>query len=171
MAEIQQSENTKKQGVRKSKKKSTRVDLTPMVDLGFLLITFFVFTTSIAKPTAMKIMMPADGDGSKTEAGKTISLLLGKDNIIYYYNGDSIQALHQTDFTANGIRSVITEKKANVKIRYGDASETVVLIKPTEQSIYRNVVDALDEMQISQVSRYVLMDAGKDELAMLETKR
>lgn len=71
-----------------------------MVDLGFLLITFFVFTTSIARPTAMKIIMPADGDDSETAAGKTMSLLLVKDNLVYYYNGDSIDNIHQTDFSA-----------------------------------------------------------------------
>ncbi|HNP23107.1 MAG TPA: biopolymer transporter ExbD [Panacibacter sp.] len=171
MAEIQSNDGPKKPGVHKSKKLSTRVDLTPMVDLGFLLITFFVFTTSITKPTAMKILMPADGGDSKTSAGKTINLLLAKDNIVFYYNGDSLNNIHQTDFSAIGLRAVINEKKKAVAAFYGNANETVVLIKPLEQSNYRNVVDALDEMQINQVNRYILMDAGKEELAMLETKR
>lgn len=171
MAEIQQSESTKKQGVRKSKKQSTRVDLTPLVDLGFLLITFFVFTTSIAKPTAMKIIMPADGGDSKTAAGKTISLLLAKDNTVFYYNGDSINSIHQTDFSPTGLRAVINAKKKMVKQHYGNDSETVVLIKPLEKSNYGNVVNALDEMQINRVSRYVLMDPGKDELANLRSKQ
>ena len=88
----------------------------------------------------------------------------------FYYNGDSLNNIHQTDFSAIGLRAVINEKESSCRL-YGNANETVVLIKPLEQSNYRNVVDALDEMQINQVNRYILMDAGKEELAMLETKR
>lgn len=167
MAEIQPSETRKKKGVRRSQKLSTKVDLTPMVDLGFLLITFFVFTTSIAKPTVMKIIFPDDGDDAVTQRGKTISILLADKNIVYYYNGDSINNIHVTDFSAKGLREVIRKKKAEVQQNYGDGNETVVLIKPTVKASYSNIIDALDEIKINAIQRYVLMDVVKDEISVL----
>ena len=167
MAEIQPCETRKKKGVRRSKKLSTKVDLTPMVDLGFLLITFFVFTTSIAKPTAMKIIFPDDGDDAVTQRGKTISILLADKNIVYYYNGDSINNMHVTDFSAKGLREIIRKKKAEVQQNYGDGNETVVLIKPTVKASYSNIIDALDEIKINTIQRYVLMDVVPDEISML----
>src|SRR5215210_1832528 len=105
MAEVQQQERRKKQGVRRSKKLSTRVDLTPMVDLGFLLITFFVFTTTISSPKAMMLTLPKDSpDSTITEASKTISLLLSGSNKIYYYNGDSINNMYETNYSPVGLR-------------------------------------------------------------------
>ena len=98
MSEIQQTENKKKKpGVRRSKKLSTRIDLTPMVDLGFLLITFFVFTTTISEPKAMDLRLPKDTiDSMTTISSKTISLLLGVNDMLYYYNGDSVKNMRHT---------------------------------------------------------------------------
>ena len=167
MAEIQNKTATNKRGGRRSKKLSTRIDLTPMVDLGFLLITFFVFTTSINTPTAMRLIMPKDTkDSIFIATGKTISLLLANDNTIYYYNGDSIKYMHAIN-SVNGIRKVLQEKKAQVRQQYKDEDEMIVLIKPTEQTLYSNIINALDEMQINVVKSYVLMDATALETAML----
>ena len=86
-----------------------------MVDLGFLLITFFVFTTSITKPTAMKILMPADGGDSKPRPENHQSLAR-KRQYRFYYNGDSLNNIHQTDFSAIGLRAVINEKKSSCRL-------------------------------------------------------
>jgi biopolymer transport protein ExbD len=166
MSEKQTSETRKKKGVRRSKKLSTKVDLTPMVDLGFLLITFFVFTTSITKPTAMNITFPDDGDSTNAADGKTLNILLADKNMIYYYYGDSLKNIHSTDFSSRGLREIIRKKKAEVQHRYGDGNETVVLIKPTPAASYANVVDALDEININIIKRYVLMDATEDEISI-----
>ena len=89
-------------GVKKGKKLSTRVDLTPMVDLGFLLITFFIFTTTMSQPTALKLMLPKDAENpeeqNKAKESGVITLLLGKDNTVFYYEG-------QLDNTASNFKS------------------------------------------------------------------
>ena len=168
MAEIQTSETRRRKGVRRCKKLSTKVDLTPMVDLGFLLITFFVFTTSITKPNAMNIIFPTDGEGTVSAVSKTLNILLAAENVVYYYNGDSLNNMHTTNYSAHGLREVIRKKKREVQQRYKNGNETVVLIKPTEYASYSNVVDALDEININVIKRYVLMDASKEETALLK---
>src|SRR3982750_1712629 len=78
-------------GVKKAKKLSTRVDMTPMVDLGFLLITFFIFTATMSTPKGMKLSMPKDVDDPKkqNEAKESgaLTIMLGKGNQVYYYEG------------------------------------------------------------------------------------
>jgi biopolymer transport protein ExbD len=163
MAELQAQDNRKHKGIKKSKKLSTRVDLTPMVDLGFLLITFFIFTTTLSHAKAMAINIPSDEktiEESKTPESKTISLILGSNNMISYYNGTSIDKTASTNYTAKGIRDVLINKQKSLGI---DAKKMVVLIKPTNQSNYGNVVDILDEMAINGIKTYVLMEPDAKE--------
>src|SRR5947199_4626164 len=90
MAEILHEDQKRKAGVRRVKKSSLRVDLTPMVDLGFLLISFFVFTTTISQPKAMRLVIPDDNNAtnhSLVPDGKTLNLILGANNKVYAYNG------------------------------------------------------------------------------------
>jgi biopolymer transport protein ExbD len=169
MSEILQKEHRNKAGVHKRKKSSLRVDLTPMVDLGFLLISFFVFTTSIAHPTAMTLKVPADSkDSSKAPENKTLSLILAADNVIYAYNGNEINNLRDLGNSPAALRSAILQKKIIIKTYYGSDSDMVVLIKPTPDATYANVINALDEMQICAIKTYVLMDTDKNELQKLK---
>jgi biopolymer transport protein ExbD len=156
-----------KRGVRRSRKASTKVDLTPMVDVGFLLITFFVLTTTLQQPTAMKLTIPSNSnDSSETASGKTISLILAANNTVYYYNGDSVDEMHSTSYTPDGMRTVLMEKKKLVGARTGNAQETVVLVKPLEGASYGNVVNTLDELMITGITRYVLMEPRAEETAV-----
>src|SRR6201991_2008641 len=95
-------------GVKKAKKLSTRVDLTPMVDLGFLLITFFIFTTTMSQPTALKLFLPKDTDKpeeqNKAKESGALTLLLGKDNHVYYYEG--ILAPDASNFKSTNFKEV-----------------------------------------------------------------
>lgn len=116
-------------GVKKAKKLSTRVDMTPMVDLGFLLITFFIFTATMSTPTTLDLNMPkdVDDDKKKTEVKQSgvLTLMLGKGNQVYYYEGqlevaEGVNNFKQT--TMKGVRQIIIDKKAEVISRYNPAT-------------------------------------------------
>lgn len=172
MAEIQPNNSQKKKGT-KGKKLSTRVDLTPMVDLGFLLITFFIFTTTLSSPTALKLIVPDDRNGSdgKVAGGKTLNLLLSAKDRIYYYEGEDASQIKDADYSRDGLRQIILAKKKSVAEHYGDAAQTVVLIKPTDEASYKNIIDALDEMKINDVKKFVLMDATEEERTVVSERQ
>jgi biopolymer transport protein ExbD len=150
-------------GVKKGKKLSTRVDLTPMVDLGFLLITFFIFTTTMSQPTAMKLILPDNKakpeEQNKAKASGALTILLGKDNNVFYYEGQlqpNASNFKATNFKE--IRDVIIHKKQTT-----DTADLVVVLKPNDESTYKNVVDILDEMSINVIKRYALVDISPEE--------
>jgi biopolymer transport protein ExbD len=147
-------------GVKKSKKLSTRVDLTPMVDLGFLLITFFIFTTTMSQPTAMKLNLPKDTDKpdeqNKLKESAALTVMPAKANQVYYYEGLDPTKIQTSNFKT--IRDVILDKK-----RRTDPKDFMVIIKPTQDATYKNTVDMLDEMKIDDVKRYALVDITPDE--------
>lgn len=155
-------------GVKKSKKLSTRVDLTPMVDLGFLLITFFIFTTTMSQPTAMKLFLPEDTDKpeeqNKAKESGALTLLLGKNDVVYYYEG--ILAPDASNFKSSSfkeIRDIILKKKKST-----NPEDFVVVIKPDEESSYKNAVDMLDEMTINDVKRYAMVDIAPVEFELIK---
>jgi len=160
MAELDTSGGGHKKGpgVKKAKKASTRVDLTPMVDLGFLLITFFIFTTTMSQPTAMKLFLPKDTDKpeeqNKAKESGALTLLLGKDNNVFYYEGQlAPDASNFKSSTMKKIRDVIINKK-----RTTPKDDLVVVIKPSMESTYKDVVDILDEMTINDIARFALVE-------------
>jgi biopolymer transport protein ExbD len=105
----------KKGGKPKGKKMSTRVDFTPMVDLGFLLITFFMLTTSMNKPKTMEINMPVkkvdDIEKQKVKASQAITLLLAENDQIVYYFINEITGEPETpvitNFSKGGVRATL----------------------------------------------------------------
>jgi biopolymer transport protein ExbD len=154
-------------GVKKQKKLSTRVDLTPMVDLGFLLITFFIFTTTMSQPTAMQLFLPKDTDKpeeqNKVKASGALTLLLGNNNQIYYYEGELLP--DGSNFKTTGfkdIREVIMTKKKST-----DPKDFMVVIKPDNNATYKNTVDILDEMTINDVKRYAMVDISPVEVQLV----
>lgn len=172
-------------GVKKGKKLSTRVDLTPMVDLGFLLITFFMFTTTLAKPKTMEINMPykdeklTDAEKNKLKASVALTVLLSKKHRIYYYEGigdDPTKApdMKVTTFKPkDGIRDVIIAKKKFVDglKRSGQLTakdEATVLIKPDTTSTYADLVNMLDEMNINDVKVYAIIDISDVEQGFIK---
>lgn len=167
-------------GKKRSKKMSTRVDFTPMVDLAFLLVTFFMLTTTFAKPQAMEINMPEkpkpDDPPVEVKASKVMTLLLSKSDKIVYYEGTGEGAETKTEVTsfgAEGLRKILMDKKRKVDAQYAGEGEkgkdqTLVLIKPTEDSKYRNLVDTIDEMAIIGIKRYAILDVQPVEKDMVK---
>jgi len=186
-------------GVKKAKKLSTRVDMTPMVDLGFLLITFFIYTTTMSTPNTTKLNMPKkDEDQTKQmEVVKSglLTILLGKDHV-YYYEGELLP--DGSNFMTSsfptpenpGIRKVIQDKRAQVIAAHthneackkiwndnnGDQTscldrDLVVVIKPDDNAMYGRAVDLLDEMNINGVQRYALIEISPSEKTVLELAR
>jgi biopolymer transport protein ExbD len=164
----------KKTNGKKLIKKSTRVDLTPMVDLGFLLITFFVFTTALSKPKVMGIMAPKE-DSSFTPVCEscTITAFLTEDDKVFYYEGiqRASTVLKQTSFDATGFRKVLLDKKTTVKNTKGTADDMVLIVKPANESSYKNFVDILDEVAINQVKHYFIDEMNAADSVLLKTIR
>ncbi|MDR3025656.1 biopolymer transporter ExbD [Chryseobacterium sp.] len=177
MAEVQVQEKGGKGGKVRSKKQSTRVDMTPMVDLGFLLITFFMFTTTFSKPNVMDLGLPAKPKDEKQKPPPTeiklsnsISILLGKNNRVFWHQQDATslndQTLMETTLDREGIRKVIQQAKS----RAADQTKFTVIIKPTDDAIYKNFVDILDEMAITKSEQYGVTDIKPWEKAIYEKK-
>ena len=168
-------------GVKKAKKLSTRVDMTPMVDLGFLLITFFIFTTTMSTPSTMKMYMPKDEKDPKNQTevkeSGALTILLGKDNALYYYEGKLMEdGSNFKSTTYKEVRDEIIKKKKEVMEngqRLGYPKDTLdkdffVMIKPNSEATYKNTVDILDEMTINQVHRFGLIDISEDENKLIK---
>ncbi len=166
-------------GVRRMIKHHLKIDMTPMVDLGFLLITFFVITTELSKPTAMNLYMPADGLPMDLGKSNALTILLDRNDGIYFYNGDWKEALFsggitKTNFSGkNSLREVIMKKQhwldINNKTKEG-RNGLMLLIKPGAGASYKNVVDALDEATINVVKKYAVVKISAEEISWLKEK-
>jgi biopolymer transport protein ExbD len=156
MAELGGGGGGKKKGGKvRAKKSSTRIDMTPMVDLAFLLLTFFVMTTTLNKPQTMEITMPEkpkpEDKMPEVNEKRVLTLVLGANDKIYWYIGITDPKVEVTNFSNEGVRKILLRENSQIK-------EMVVLVKPSEESRYKNMVDILDELTISNVSRYALVD-------------
>jgi len=149
-----------------------RIDMTPMVDLGFLLITFFIFTTTMSESKAMKLFMPVNkGPLTPTKESNVLTVLLGAANKVYAYEGKFEDAIKQnriistTYDESDGIGNLIRQKQKQLQQtdKKDGRNDLVFLIKPTAKSSYKNVVDALDETMINDVKKYMLLDASAEE--------
>lgn len=168
-ADVDTGHDDEKGGKVRSKKASNKIDMTPMVDLGFLLLTFFMLASSFNTPQVMEINMPKKPkpgqEQPEVNVDKVLNLTLGANDVIYYYKGiDQANAevdIKTTDYSKNGVRKLLQEKRAEIP-------GLVVLIKPTDESVYKNVVDLFDEMNITDIKTYAMVDVPKFELKKIE---
>ena len=151
--------------------KSIRPDMTPMVDLGFLLITFFMYTTTFVQPVIMKYFQPEkDANGCSTSIIKesnTLSLILAKNNRIFWHQSNEKdlngEKLKETAYSALQLRNLILDRHKNAQ----DPKNFTVIIKPTDESSYENLVDVLDEMAITKTIHYAVVDVASKENQLL----
>jgi biopolymer transport protein ExbD len=174
MADIQVKDSGGKGGKVRSKKNSGKPDMTPMVDLGFLLITFFMFTTTFSKPNMMKLNMPAEEkektDRPDIKISNTITLIMGKDDRLFWHQKTMDELtpdlLKEIDYSKEGIRSTLV----NVRKRALTDSLFTVIIKPSDDANFKNTVDILDEMLITKNKTYAIVDLEKKEQSVYEEK-
>jgi|SRR5688572_5760268 len=199
MAEINHDQGTPdKKGKKPVQKKfSTHIDMTPVVDIAFLLLTFFMLTTTFSKPKTMEVNMPIKTDNpedqQKVSEKQTITILLGNNDQVVWYQGLENPTPNITDLSASGLRKTLIEKNSSVyskatilkdslsrgfikidefKKRLGvikqDKSGLIVLIKAQDESSYSNLVDVLDEMAVCHIGRYAIVDITPIEIEMIE---
>jgi len=208
MGEIIQSEGGGKQkGKRRSKRLSTHIDMTPMVDLACLLLTFFMLTTAFNKPKVMEIILPEKPKDEKPEDApqvddrRALNIILIENDKVLWYNGlanpakPPLPVLNETDFSDEGIRLVLLRRNRDLfsqidgmnqaviegtleipkdtisarkkKMMTDDRLGPVVLIKAHENVKYKNIVDIIDEMAITNIARYALVDINDVEKRMV----
>ena len=142
-----------------------RVDLTPMVDLGFLLITFFIFATTISEKSVIKLVMPKDSkDSTLIKKSGALVLLPAGSGKIYFYYGDDPTLRGPKDIRA--IRHILLEKKSTVYQK-----DFFVIIKPTPDADYSQIVQILNEMNINDVNHYALSDLDQSESKLFAEKK
>ncbi len=174
MAELDTSGGGKHKGGKvRSKKASTRIDLTAMVDLAFLLITFFMFTTTLAKPKAMDLAMP--DNSVKTSqlpiaATRSMTVLLGSHNKVEWYMGEPGKTAPTVDnYGKDGLRKALIENAKNVMATHAAPDNfMIVVIKPSDKSTYDNLVTTLDEMSITKVQSYAIVQITPPEVEELK---
>jgi biopolymer transport protein ExbD len=205
MAEIVQEEGHKGKGKRKAKKHGTHIDMTPMVDLACLLLTFFMLTTAFNKPKVMEVIMPdkpkENEKPPELDKDRALNIILVENDKVLWYVGiadPSKTQLAEADFSKEGIRKVLLERnkqlftnitKMNKDIVEGklkiprdsvegrirrfykaDKNGPIVLIKAADGVKYRNIVDIIDEMAITNIARYSLVDINPVEKMMVQTR-
>ncbi|MDZ7899889.1 MAG: biopolymer transporter ExbD [Arcicella sp.] len=171
MAEISQDGGGKKGGKKRSKKASTKIDMTPMVDLGFLLITFFMLTTTLAKPVVMQLNMPdktETEEKSPVKMSETLTVIPDAEKV-YYYQGlptDATTQLLTTNYSNKGIRTVLFDMKQRIGTNF------TIVIKAAKTAKYKNMVDLLDECVITGNKRYAILeiDTQTEELIKKQGK-
>lgn len=141
-----------------------RIDLTPMVDLAFLLLTFFIFNTTLSTPTAMTTLLPADSEDSTFIARSgAISLVAGEKGILFYAGEDIAQG-KQIDYnTPEVLRRNLLLVQEHLLRTEGNDDKLFVMIKPTSKAAFGQVVSLLDEMKICSMKRYTLTDLSQEE--------
>ena len=170
MAELNTGGGKKGSGKVRSKKQNSKVDLTAMVDLAFLLITFFMLTTTLSKPQSMNLGLPDKQDEPdekpiNVDENRTMTILLGDNGKLVYYMGlitSPIAGPKDITYGKDGIRKELLSRRKSV-LEYSATkgkpkNGIIVIIKPSKKSTYRNLVDILDEMAIVDVPTYAIVN-------------
>jgi biopolymer transport protein ExbD len=172
MAELDTSGGGKHKGGKvRAKKKATRVDLTAMVDLAFLLITFFILTTTLNKPKAMELIMPDKDDKNTQEPvpeTRTMTLLLGKNDKLEWFVGEPGKTKPSIEgYGKDELRKTLVDENQKIKDTHNGAP-MIVIVSPSAESTYKNVVTVMDELNITDIEQRAIVDITPVELDLLK---
>jgi biopolymer transport protein ExbD len=200
MADVQTNDSDSGKGGKhkkvRAKKQSTHIDMTPMVDLAFLLLTFFMMTTTFGKPKTMEINMPVKPDTpeNQTLVNNAVTILLTGEDKIYWYFGElkPDTKLELTNYSNDGLRKLFLDKNkfavdqikqlrtdatsknmADTTLKRleneakGNKRALMVLVKADDKAKYKNVVDVLDELNITMVGKYAIVDLAQQEFDLM----
>ena len=199
---------------KRAKKSSTRIDMTPMVDLAFLLLTFFVLTSTFNKPKTMEINFPAKPktEDERQKINNALTFIMTregageKENAIYYYAGEFYPeknaagkpptTLIKTDFSKEGLHKLLLDRnkptidainllseqykkhviadttyKRKAVAEKGKKDALTVLIKADDKAVYKEVIDAIDELNVCNVGKYAIVDMMQDELNLVNATK
>lgn len=140
----------------KKSHKNLRVDLTPMVDLGFILITFFVFTTSLQEKMVMKLIMPKDSGDSTLVSGEAVIRIAIDSNNIIHWSETGLPG--SNDGYIRDVRTLIADKRKKMHLRNLSPGNLSVIIQPLNNSTYGDLVDVIDELTIADCKRYFILE-------------
>jgi biopolymer transport protein ExbD len=169
MAELNASEKTGRRNSRRTQ--APRIDLTAMVDLAFLLITFFIMATSLAKPKAMDLAMPV-GESEPVPETRTMTICLGNNNQVLWYIGMPDKPLTSpqlVNFSKTGLRATLLNTSKSVFKKTGKLM--IVILKPSAHSVYSNFVAALDELNITNIQSYAVAQISPKDIDMLKQQK
>jgi biopolymer transport protein ExbD len=193
-----------KHNKKRAKRMSTRIDMTPMVDLAFLLLTFFVLTATFVRPSVMEINMPVKSNDS-TKVKNLLTLILDKSDTVRYYYGElRPNAEHPfmiTDYSNKGVRKVLIEynreefdkvtalekkllldkaldpvsrkaafEKGSAEIT-GAPGTLTVAVKTCDDAKYERVIDIMDELNVTYITRKAILDVSEQERELLDKER
>lgn len=147
MADVQTAEprGHKKGGRKKKRRIAVRIDMTPMVDVAFLLLTFFMLTTAFSRPQAMEINLPPSDTKVEIAASNLMTLRVAADGSIYWNVGtEAPKKVEWSDFR----NLIINQNKAN--------SRLVTLIKVDRKAKYQDMINIIDELNLDNVTRFSL---------------
>jgi len=163
MAEISQGNSNKADGKVRAKKLSTKIDMTPMVDLAFLLLTFFILTSTFNQAKVLDLEMPEPtNDPPPVSHKKILNLVLAGNDKVYWWMGFEPSA-QPTNYSKNGLRKILLERKRTVPgLR--------VLIKAADDARYQNMVDMLDEIAITKIPWYAIVDFTDEDKTRIPAK-
>lgn len=159
-----------KSGGRSLNRLPVRVDLTALVDLAFLLITFFILTTTLQKPHSLPLVMPAPGHPEAVAASSTMTICLGKNNQAMYFVGIPQKPLTTPKMVAagNAMQQVIIQTAKQITAATG--KNMFVIISPSDHSVYKSLVSTLDEMNITGVTSYAIAQIPQEGITLLKQK-
>jgi biopolymer transport protein ExbD len=170
MAELNASEKSGRRDSRRTQ--APRIDLTAMVDLAFLLITFFIMATSLAKPKAMDLAMPVGNQSEPVPETRTMTICLGNNNQVLWYMGmpeRPLTAPQLVNFSKAGLRATLVNTSKGIFKKTG--KPMIVVLKPSAHSVYSNFVAALDELNITNIQSYAVAQISPKDIDMLKQQK